>query len=402
MKRTNTILAGLIAASPLAAIDMEQVEIYGYGVINYQQYDYLQNYQSAPENRAKIDMERFVLSPRFILDETTKIVSEIEFEHGGTGATMEYDTLEEFGEFETEVEKGGEIVIEELYVDIAGSSYLNYRLGHMMIPVGLNTQRHLPSLYLSPLRNRSETRLLPDAWHETGAMLYGSFGGDWHYQAMVMSGLNSEFFDSSGWIKFGMQKRFEHVNADDLAFALRLDYGTVTGSHIGASLYTGATSKNRNKSRLEADGRVTIVDLHGVYEARNVKLHALALLGTLSDSEAISRANANLPNALEAKRTPVGSEALACFAELGYNVSELLGMERELVPYVRYDFSDTMHGTEGSVQELSRYEQQTFAAGVDYSYSANVIVKAEYAATSFGDASLEEMDALTLGVGFQF
>jgi hypothetical protein len=38
---------------------------------------------------------------------------EVEFEHGGTGSALELE-YEEFGEFEQEVEKGGEVLVEEL------------------------------------------------------------------------------------------------------------------------------------------------------------------------------------------------------------------------------------------------------------------------------------------------
>ena len=42
-----------------------------------------------------------------------RLEAELEFEHGGTGITMEFDKLEEFGEFEMEVEKGGEVIVEK-------------------------------------------------------------------------------------------------------------------------------------------------------------------------------------------------------------------------------------------------------------------------------------------------
>lgn len=401
-KSIVTLLVTTVLATPAWAIDMEQVEIFGYGTLLYRNYDYLQNYQSSPESRAKIDFERFVLSPRFLLTDSIKIVSEIEFEHGGTGATMEYDTLDEFGEFETEIEQGGEVVVEEAYVDINNESIVNWRIGHMIIPVGLNTQRHLPSLHLGTSRNISETTILPDTWHETGIMTYGQLAPKVNYQAMVMSGLNSEFFNSSQWIKAGTQKRFEYANADDLAFALRIDYGDVVGSHIGASIYRGNTSGNRNKEQLSSDGAVTITELHGVYDENNIRLRGLVLLGKLSDSEAITKANAGLPNALEAKRSPVASEALAWFVEAGYNVAPMLSHENALIPFVRYDFVDSMNSTQGVVQNLDRYERTTVTAGVNYLLTPTVVIKADYARTSNGDSSIDDLSAFSLALGYQF
>ena len=401
-KSISRVVAGLLLASPAFAIDLEQIEIYGYGTAFYSNYDYLQNYQLAPKNRSKIDFERFVLSPRFILEENIKLVSEIEFEHGGTGVTMEYDTLEEFGEFEMEVEKGGEVIVEEAYLDIGYKPWLNFRVGHMNIPVGLNTQRHLPNLYLSTTRNISEITILPDTWHETGVMAYGNFYKNFNYQAMIMTGLNSEFFNSSNWIKSSSQQRFEYVNADDLAFALRIDYGDIVGSHIGASFYIGNSGQNRNKEQLDADGTVTIAEIHGVYDEGNIRLRALALLGNLSDSEAITKANRGLPNALEAKRTPVASGALAYFVEAGYDVASMIGHSSAIIPFARYDFVDSMYETEGFVQDLDRYERSTITAGINYFFRPNIVFKADYAITSSGDESIDDMKAFTLAVGYQF
>ncbi len=399
----SKMVAGMLLASPAFAIDLEQMEIYGYGTAYYSNYDYLPNYQSDPENRSKVDLERFVLSPRFLISDNIKIVAEIEFEHGGTGSTMEYDTLDEFGEFEPEIEKGGEVVVEEAYVDISYNEWMNFKVGHMVIPVGLNSQRHLPTLYLSSHRNISETTILPNTWHESGVMAYGKFAENWNYQAMLMTGLNSEFFDSSHWINSGQQKQFEYANADDLAFALRVDYGNITGSHIGASFYVGNTNQNRNKAQLDEDGTVTITELHGVYDEGNIRLRGLLLWGQLSDSEAISSANRGLPNALEAKRTPVGSEALAWFIEAGYNISPLFDYDKEIIPFVKYDFVDSMYATEGFVQDDDRYERSTVTAGVNYFFTPEIVFKADYSRTSFGSASgIDDLDTFTLAVGYQF
>lgn len=398
----STIIGCAVASSPALAIDLEQLEIFGYGSMLYSNFDYLQNYQQAPKNKSEVDFERFVLSPRFLLTENMKLVSEIEFEHGGTGTSVEYDTLDEFGEFETEIEKGGEVVIEEAYLDITKNPGLNFRIGHMVIPVGLNSQRHLPNLYLSTHRNLSETSILPDTWHETGVMAYGKIGEKINYQAMIMTGLNSEFFSSANWIQAGHQKRFETTNADNLAVATRLDYGDLTGSHIGASLYMGNTSDNRNKSQLNVDGTVTLMDIHGVYDKGNFKLRGLALLGKLSDSEAITLANKSLPSALEAKRSPIGSQALAYFVEAGYNIAPKLKHGKPIIPFLKYDFVDSMHKTEGSVPNLDRFERSTITAGVNYFYTPNVVFKADYSVTSNGDENIDDLDALTVAVGYQF
>lgn len=397
------MMPGLFLAGQLAAIDIDQIQMNGYGVMNYYNYDHLSDYQSAPEKRAKIDMERFVVASKYILDEKVSINVEIEYEKGGTGSTMEYDTLEEMGEFESEVEKGGEIVLEELNIVIDETPFMKYRIGHVLVPVGMISQRHLPNLYYSAVRNRSEARIIPNSWHETGVEVFGSLLDDTlHYQAQLINGLNSEYFDSAGWISGGLQKRYEYVNANNLAFAGRLDYGNLTGSSAGISFYQGGSGQNRHKRHLEKEAKVTIVDIHAALQLGDAKLRALYLLGNLADSEEVTQANMNLPNATEAKRTAVAKQAVAWFVEAGYNISPVLGWQKPFDIFAKYDYSDTMHETEGSIQDNPRYEQTTVSTGFNYSYSPNVLFKGEWARTSFGLESLEDMESVILGVGFQF
>jgi hypothetical protein len=401
IKCLGKLFVGFFVASTAHAIEMDQVQIFGYGSVLYRNYDYLENYQQDPKNRAIMDFERFVLSPRFLIDDNTRIVSEIEFEHGGTGSATEYDTLDEFGEFETEIGKGGEVVIEEGYLEITFKEWLNWRIGHMIIPVGLNTQRHLPTLYLSSSRNISETTIIPDTWHETGILIFGKFFDNLNYQASVTNGLNSEFFNSAHWIRDGHQKRFEVVNANDLAGALRIDYGNIVGSHIGVSVYSGKTGQNRNKSKLSV-GEVTIVDLHWVYDEHNIKLRGLFLAGKLTDSEEITVLNKGLPNALEAKKSPVASEARAYFVELGYDIAPLFSYSKGIVPFVKYDFVDSMHNTDGDIPNLDRYERIIKTAGINYFYRPAIVYKADYSLTSSADANIKDMDTYTLSAGYQF
>ncbi len=402
IKAIICLASGLAISLPLYAIDMDQVEIYGYGSFLFSNYDYLQNYQQDPVNKSKIDFERFVLSPRFLIDDNIKIVSEIEFEHGGTGSTMEYDTLDEFGEFENEVEKGGEVAVEEAYLEITLKDWFNMQVGHMVIPVGLNSLRHLPTLYLSSTRNFSETTIIPDTWHETGLLMYGHLTGELSYQASITNGLNSEFFDSSNWIKAGHQKRFEFVNANSPAFALRLDYGNIVKSHVGFSIYGGNTARNRHKSQLDVNAQVTIMDAHAVYDDNNIKLRALYMLGKLDNSEEVTLLNKSLPSALEAKKSPVANEALAYFVEAGYDIASFLDYEKSIIPFVKYDFVDSMHKTVGSVPNLDRHERTLKTVGINYFYKPSIVYKFDYATTKNGDKNIEDMNSYNLSLGYQF
>ena len=131
------------------------------------------------------------------------------------------------------------------------------------------------------------------------------------------------------------------------------------------------TNKNRNKTKLDEDGLLTIFDIHAVYEENNFKIRGLGLLGKLENSEAISVANKALPSALEAKKSPVASEAVAYSLEFGYDLAPLLSSENALIPFIKYDFVDSMSKTQGSIPNLDRYERTIHTAGINYFYRPN-------------------------------
>lgn len=121
----------------------------GYGIINYTKQDFYANAQTAtPEKRATTDLERIVLAPTFSMGKGYKFVTEIEFEHGGTGSTVEYES-EEAGEYEAEIEKGGEVVLEQAHLLIEQSPLLNWRIGEMVVPFGMINMYHQPSQYFT-------------------------------------------------------------------------------------------------------------------------------------------------------------------------------------------------------------------------------------------------------------
>jgi opacity protein-like surface antigen len=102
MSILSVLSFSLLAVSTLADTD-QRITVSGYGVIGYHQY----NWEMDPDRRARFDIERFVITPRYQVNQKIRFESDIEFEHGGTGATMELDKFEEFGEFEMEIEKKG-------------------------------------------------------------------------------------------------------------------------------------------------------------------------------------------------------------------------------------------------------------------------------------------------------
>lgn len=325
-----------------------------------------------------LDLTRFSL---FVGNDITKRISfssEIEFEHGGTGVAREVE-WEEFGEYETEVEKGGEIVLEQAYLEGRPTDWLTLRGGHLLVPVGMTTQYHLPTLFASAHRPESEARLIPSIWHENGVEALVRVA-DFTFRGQVLTGLDSTGFSSGRWIAGGTQRAFEKPLINDVATALAADYLGIPNTVLGASIYTSGSNRNRPKRDLyDVGGQVTIGDVHGRYQQGPLKLRALLLIGHLQNAAAITRANASLSSSLGASRTPVASAAYAAWLEAAFDILSLFsGVARHRLDlFARYDAYDSMWKA-GADFDNPLLQVQAVTSGVNYFPHQRVVIKAEY------------------------
>ena len=154
-----------------------------------------------------------VIEFAYEFDDKWEVELEIEYEHGGTGVTLEYDGFDEFGEFETEIEAGGEVIVEKLEVKYQYNDNISVKMGHITVPVGIGTDLHKPSQYFTTERHWSEATLIPQVWHETGVNISASWN-NFTAQTLITTGLNSEYFRTHHWVATGHQTRFEQVNSD--------------------------------------------------------------------------------------------------------------------------------------------------------------------------------------------
>jgi hypothetical protein len=126
----------------------------------------------------------------------------------------------------------------------------------------------------------------------------------------TLSLTNGRQFRQLGHLTRGQQTRFEMVNAQDLAVSGRLDWRPRSGLLVGGSAYYGNSAGNRPKPDLNAPAHVGVFDLHLQLQEGPLTLRGLFLRGTLQNADLVSRANRNLSNNLNVKRTP-GSSARA-------------------------------------------------------------------------------------------
>ncbi len=398
-------LAILIAGNP--ATGQERFDWSAYGEMRYQHFDFGPDQKSGergspPDSRAILDIPRFVLEAEYELEHGFEFVAEIEFEHGGTGSALELE-YEEFGEYEFESESGGEVVVEEFYLQKTFSPFLKLRAGHFILPIGLINSHHKPTQYSPSRRPESTTELIPVTWHETGIDISGKYS-NLHYQLQLVNGLDATGFNSKHWIRDGHQTRFEVAKATDLALTARVDYSGIPGALIGVSGYRGNSTANRPKPDMEGtDGTVTIGEVHARYHRDPWRIQGEFLYGHVNNSIAISQKNARLSANLEVLQTPVAAGGMAYYGEIGYDVFSLAGKEQRdtaLYPFFRYDYINSMEQVNDPMIADTRFERHIFTAGLNFFATQNIVVKADYSHRAFGTAKYNTENTISLAVGF--
>lgn len=130
------------------------------------------------DHRNSVSIPRFVLAFDYKFNSQWILGAEIEFEAGGTGTAYEIENTEN-GEYETEIEKGDEVALEQFHITRLIHPAINVRAGHLIVPIGLTNKHHEPINFFGTSRPEGETTLLPSTWHETGIEVFGTFGRDY-------------------------------------------------------------------------------------------------------------------------------------------------------------------------------------------------------------------------------
>ncbi|MBL7976839.1 MAG: hypothetical protein JNN12_00760 [Bacteroidetes Order II. Incertae sedis bacterium] len=368
-----------------------------YGVMHYNVY----NWQILPNKRNDIQFERAVLEASFRADPNWTLHTELEIEHGGTGVTLEFDPLEEFGEFEYEVEKGGEIWFEQFHLRFSPNPAFNLQFGRVKVPFGLMTFFDEPTEYRTTHLSEMENTLLPTHWSEYGVVAKAHLRKKWEVQAGLVNGLDGSAFNAANFIKRGNQKRFESVNANDWAGVARIDYRWDKHQFVGIAGYIGNTRNNRPKPDLQVDAYLTLLEAHLVMDTKPLMFQAIGLLGQLQNSEQVSNANRNLSNNLNVKRTPVGKQALGASAELALRPDQLIPTlpKDKLSVFGRYDYIDTHFATQGSVFNNPRWERSTWTMGLNLIPHPWLVFKAQFARQKLGIPTQRYQNTFSMGFG---
>ena len=390
---TSTQAQESAADSVLQHSNGRRLSVGGYGEINFSRNfysDHVSRYSQPEEHKddpshGRFDIPHAVIYLGYDFGQGWTFGTEIEFEHGGNGLAYEKED-EEGGEWEQEVEKGGEVELEQFWLQKSFSKALNLRVGHIVVPVGLNNAHHEPLNYFTVYRPEGENTIMPLTWHQTGVSLWGR-SGDFRYEAQFVAGLNADNFTNVNWIKNGPKSPLEFDVANKYGVALRLDNYTLPGLRIGLSGYYGHSIGNsypNNAAGVDAEykGQVVIGALDFTYKGHNWIVRGQADYGYLGDAAQLKYVYNRLNSKSPYKHSAfVSKNAYAVGIEAGYDVfsqiKSLRDRQKQLYVFGRYEaYNPYASQTKGTAYNYTDVKRMAF--GVNYHPIKQIAVKAEY------------------------
>ena len=135
----------------------------GYGEVTAKHCFYSNNYlrygqnpsRFAGDHYGEFDLPHVVIYMGYDFGKGWSVGTEIEFEHGGTESAIEIEE-EEGGEYESEIERGGEVALEQFWLQKAFNRFAIIRAGMQVIPVGGLNAHHESTEYFGVYRNEGD------------------------------------------------------------------------------------------------------------------------------------------------------------------------------------------------------------------------------------------------------
>ncbi len=341
---------------------LQRIHLGGYGEIHA-------NFSEGGSD--KIDIHRLVLYLGVDFNDWIKFHSETEIEH----AFVSDDS-------------GGELGIEQAYVDFLLSEPFNVRVGRILTPLGIINKKHEPPTFNGVERPSFAKFIIPSTWSSDGIGVFGSPTPSLTYEAYVVGGLDGSMFNAMDGIRKGRIK--ERPSLNDPAVTGRLDWYPFAERvmphdqrlRVGVSGYYGGLDH----------GDITIGSADFEYSVSRIDLRG-AVAGTKIDG---------------AKEIGSGTaeEMFGWYLDLGYHFwpdSWKTGKlsEADAVAFVRYDDYDTQHEMPSGVARNPKGDRTDLTLGVNFYLTPDFVLKADY---QFRDDESGEGpgDLFNFGVGWQF
>ncbi|MCG8701746.1 MAG: hypothetical protein MI922_27080 [Bacteroidales bacterium] len=356
----------------------------GYGEVHYNQ-----PLDADVKSNGELDVHRVVMLFGYNFNEKTQFVTELEFEHVK------------------------EVYIEQAFLQYKLNSYLNFRGGLMLVPMGIVNEYHEPTTFNGVERPLIDKYISPTTWREIGFGISGNIlPASLKYQAYVMNGFNgyddgTAKINGKNGLRKGRQKGAEsYISSPN--FTGKVEYYGLKGLNLGLSGYFGKTQstlyngidKNNDVAVSIADSSVIGISMLGLdarYNLKGLQLRGQFYYSSLSNSVQYNIFTAPTDSTLN----DVGNSMIGYYAEVGYNVLRSIDTEKQLIPFVRYEFLNTHNNVESNIKVNPGYEKRMITTGLTLKLTQGAVVKADMQFIKTG-ADDKYSKAFNAGIGVMF
>jgi len=354
-----------------ALVAQERTTVGGYGEIHYTN-------PTGPSSPAEVNLARFVIYLAHSFSDKLAFQSELEVED----AKIESGVA------------GGEVGVEQAYLDYHLADWLTLRTGLVLAPIGIINETHEPPTFNGVERPAFENDVIPTTWREIGVGAVGTIpgGAGLSYRVYLLNGLKAEGFSSDEGIREGRQEG-QHASFANPSLTGRLEWAR-PGLKIGGSFWYGGTA---NADSALGTGSfaapITLLSADARYEVAGASFRAVVATISVSDAAAI---NARFG-------ADVGSRIAGGYVEAAYNVLTRLAPKssQQLNAFVRLERYDTHAAVPAGTTKNLLFARRITTVGLSYKPTFNTVFKGDYQLLRNGSGA-GEGEVLSLGVGYQF
>ena len=372
--RSPQLLPLLALAFPLVRLhaqDSESTSIGGYGEVHYTN-------ASGPNTPGQVNVKRFVLYLAHSFSEQLAFRSELELE----------DTKIAGGE------PGGEVALEQAYLDYQIIPAFTVRAGLVIVPIGILNEVHEPPTFNGVDRPNFDRDVIPTTWREIGLGAVGTLAGasGLSYRAYLVNGLKASGFEPVSGIRGGRQEGKEASFANP-SLTGRLEWAR-PGLRVGGSFwYGGSANQDPALGTGTFDNAVALVSADARYDTGPFMFRGVVANISIADAQAINAAYG----------AQVGSRINGGYVEGAYNLLSALAPKtaQRLNAFLRYENYDTQARVPAGVLRDESLARRITTFGVSYKPVYNAVFKGDYQLQRT-KSGLGEGEVVSLGVGYQF
>jgi hypothetical protein len=325
-----------------------------------------------------VNVARFVVYLAHGFNEKLSLRSELEVE----------DTKVEGGE------EGGEVALEQVYLDYMFSPAFTLRAGLLLPPIGIVNELHEPPTFNGVARPTFDNNVIPTTWRDIGFGAVGTLPGTFglSYRVYLVNGLRAQGFTAASGIRGGRQEGKEASFANP-SLTGRVEWARL-GLRVGGSFwYGGSANQDPALGTGTFDNAVALISADARYDIGPFMFRGVFANISISDADAIAQVYGEQP----------GSRITGGYVEGAYDILSALAPStaQRLNAFLRYEHYNTQAAVPAGVVRDESLARRITTFGLSYKPVYNVVFKGDYQLQR-NQAGVGESDLMSLGVGYQF